>query len=159
MIVLENEEGKPEIGFQTEEMALKFSSFVLEYALELQGNTDKYVMKYISEIVLLAVQKGLITLDDLYHKDEKEIVDIFSKNFSSWKIFQESLNVLGAEFEPEEFFVSFTTKKRNTIPLVSCDGGAKRITEISPEAQKMYTDIDQYKASSYVYVKGLHSCD
>ena len=159
MIVLQNEEGKPEIGFQSIDKALKFSSFVFEYALELQGNTDKYVMKYISEIVKKAVEKGLITLDDLYDKDEKEIVAIFSQNFSSWKIFQEALHVLGVEFEPKEYFVSFTTKKRNTIPLVFVDGKSVRITDVSLEAKKMYSDIDQFKASSYVYVKGLDCCD
>lgn len=63
---------------------------VYTYAKELQGNTDKYVMKYISEIVKLAFQRNLISLEDLYFKEEKDICNIFDVNFSSWKIFRET---------------------------------------------------------------------
>lgn len=48
IVVLLNEDKKPEIGFNDLEVAEKFVDMVNMYARELQGNTDKYVMKYIS---------------------------------------------------------------------------------------------------------------
>lgn len=47
---------------------------VMVYATELQGNKDKYVMKYISEVVKLAIQNNLISLHDLYRKKEQDIM-------------------------------------------------------------------------------------
>lgn len=54
MVVLNNEDGRAEIGFNNIDSALAFSQMVSIYAKELQGNKDKYVMKYISEVVKLA---------------------------------------------------------------------------------------------------------
>ena len=87
MTFLENDDGLPEIGFNDIEVAEKFVSMVYNYAKELQGNTDKFVMKYISEIVKLSFEKNLISLDDLYIKQEKELCNIFSKNFYSTPAF------------------------------------------------------------------------
>lgn len=78
IIVLNNEDDIPEIGFKSVKMAEKFVSMVYNYAKELQGNTDKYIMKYVSEIVKLAFERKFISLEDLYTKKEKEIYDIFN---------------------------------------------------------------------------------
>ena len=71
LIVSENEQGNKEIGLDDIVVAEKFVAMIFTYAKELQGNTDKYVMNYISEIVKLAVQKGLISLEELYIKKEE----------------------------------------------------------------------------------------
>ena len=76
MCVLNNEDNVMEIGFNNVSIALKFCQMVSIYAKELQGNKDKYVMKYISELVKKASEKRLITLDDLYSKKEEEIVQV-----------------------------------------------------------------------------------
>ncbi len=81
MTILKSEEGYPEIGFNDIEVAEKFVSMVYNYAKELQGNTDKFVMKYISEIVKLSLKKELISLEDLYIKKEEELCSIFKENF------------------------------------------------------------------------------
>ena len=81
LVVLENEQGNKEIGLDDVVVAEKFVAMIFTYAKELQGNTDKYVMNYISEIVKLAVQKGLISLEDLYVKTEEEIIRVFQEFF------------------------------------------------------------------------------
>ncbi len=58
IIILENEDNKPEVGFKDLKIAEKFVSMVYNYAKDLQGNTDKYIMKYISKIVKLACEEG-----------------------------------------------------------------------------------------------------
>ena len=125
MIVLENEYGNSEIGFSNLEVAEKFVSMVYVYARELRGNTDKYVMKYVSEIVKLAVQRNLITLEDLYTKKEQEICESFATYFSSWSVFNEADVLIRSETLPDDVFsISFDTKKRNTIPLIQTAVGA-----------------------------------
>lgn len=156
MIVLQNEYGYHEIGFKGIEVASKFVSMVYTYAKELQGNTDKYVMKYISEIVKLAFQRNLISLEDLYLKEEKDICNIFDVNFSSWKIFRETDCLVRTEKEPADiFYISFDTKKRNTIPLVETSNGNKRVVDVSDDCKNKYEEVKQYKDSRYAYVEKI----
>jgi len=81
MTILTNEEGNPEIGFSSINIAEKFVSMVYNYAKELQKNTDKFVMKYISEIGKLSVKRKLISLEELYIKKEEDLCSIFNKIF------------------------------------------------------------------------------
>jgi len=152
IVVLENEEGKPEIGFTNREIAEKFVFMVYNYAKELQGNTDKYIMKYVSEIVKQAVTRKLITLEDLYTKKEKDICAIFAAHFSTWKEFNEASVLIRSNQKPEQFSISFETKKRNTIPLVYTEEGNKRIDEISTVAKEKYQELKEYKDSKYAYI-------
>lgn len=156
IIILENEEGNSEIGFKDIKMAEKFTSMVYNYAKELQGNTDKYVMKYISEIVKLSCKRKLISLEDLYTKKEEEICNIFNKNFSSWKKFNEASVLVRTEEKPNNrFYISFETKKRNTIPLIHTAIGDKRIIEVSNTAQNIYNELKKYKDNTYAYAEEI----
>ncbi len=157
MTILKNEDGNPEIGFSDVAVAEKFVDMVYNYAKELQGNTDKYVMKFVSEIVKLAFEIKLISLEDLYAKKEMEICNIFSANFLSWKKFNEASVLLGTDDEPKNrFYVSFETKKRNTIPLVCTSAGDKRISEMSSLAENKYLELKEYKDRKYAYVEDIH---
>lgn len=156
MTVLKNEKNDPEIGFNDIDIAEKFVSMVHNYTKEFQKNTDKYVMKYISEIVKLSVTKGLISLEDLYTKKEEDLCNIFNKNFVSWKIFNKSKNIKRSDNRPENrFFISLESKKRNTIPLVRTTNGNKRIDEISNHAKKIYDKLKKYKDSTYAYIEEI----
>lgn len=158
LTVLINEDGKKEIGFRSINQAENFAELVYTYAKELKGNTDKYVMNYIAELVKKAVSQGLITLDDLYHKKEEEICEIFDENFKSWQLFRKAYLLERDDEEPtDSFYVSLTVKNRNVIPLVDTEEGPKRITEASEKARRIYKDLDDYKDSKYAYVKEIKS--
>jgi len=153
IIILKNEDNNPEIGFKNIEVAEKFVSMVYNYAMELQGNTDKYVMKFVSEIVKLAFEKRLISLEDLYTKKEEDICSIFSANFLSWNIFNQANNLIRTDRKPKNgFYISFETKKRNTIPLVHISTDDKRIIEVSKNSKDRYENLSKYKDSKYAYV-------
>lgn len=160
IVVLENEEGQKEIGFQDIKVGEKFLEMVYLYAKELQGNTDKYVMKYISEIVKQAFQKNLITLEDLYTKKEEEICHIFDAHITSWKKFRKANTLVRTEEEPKHhFYISFATKKRNVIFLVQTKDGSKRITEVSNLAKEKYDELEKYKDTTYAFIKEVESLD
>jgi len=129
---------------------------VYNYAKELQGNKDKYVMKYISELVKKSVEKKLITIEDLYVKKEEEICNIFNQNFISWKKFNKANNLMKTEKKPNnQFYISFETKRRNTIPLVYTEDGDKRIVEVSNVAKNFYHKLKEYKDTTYAYVEEI----
>ncbi|GEM_PF-4227800 len=126
------------------------------YAKELQGNKDKYVMKYVSEIVKLAVAQKLITLNDLYERPEKEIVNVFTNNFALWKLFEDATTVTSTEQEPNGFYISVCSKKRNTIPLVNSFNQINRIIEVSEETKKIYSELEDYRNTKFAYIKSLN---
>lgn len=156
LCVLNNESNDKEIGFKSKRIAIKFAKMVYVYAKELQGNTDKYVMKYICEVIKKSFDKKLITLSDLYTKNEIEIVNIIKNNFDSWEKFSNAKKVRGSFHKPNFFYVSFETKKRSTIPLVITKDKPMRINEVSKTANKIYLKISDYKDKKYGYVDGIN---
>ena len=155
LVVLTNEDNLPEIGFTHEDIALKFVKMVYTYAMELRSNRNKYVMKYISEIIKKAKEKDLINLNDLYIKKEKDIVNLLEKNFASWKTFKDAIKVINTNKEPDGYYISFNSKKRNTIPIVKTNLGNKRIDIFNKEAKKIYNLIANYQSTKYSYIKGI----
>ena len=156
LIVLQNEDGIPEIGFKNKEVAEKFASMTYCYAKELQGNRDKFVMGYISEIIKLAVKRNLVTLDDLYFKSESEICNLFSSSFSSWKTFQNSTNIRECDEKPDcDFYISFDTKKRNAIPLVRTLNATKRIDQLSHYSKKIFDELYRYHSKKYAFINNI----
>ena len=155
LIVLINEDNIPEIGFKDIDICEKFVNMVLTYAKELQGNTDKYVMKYISEIIKLAFERNLITLEDLYQNKENEVISILERNFDSWNNFKEATELIRTDDEPYHFYASFETKKRNVIPLISLNNQTERIINISDSAKNNYQEFLKYKDTRYAYLKRI----
>ena len=159
MVVLENEQGNKEIGLDDVVVAEKFVAMVFTYAKELQGNTDKYVMNYISEIVKLAVQKGLISLEDLYVKREEEIIRVFQEFFLSWNNFKNAECLVRTNQKPEGFYVSLDVKKRNVIPLIKVNQEVKRIVEVSSLAEEIYFELKNYHDTDFAYVRKIKICN
>ena len=155
MTVLTNEDGNLEIGFQSLCIAQKFAYMNYTYAKELQGNTDKYVMKYISEIVKKAVTEKYITLEDLYTKREQDLISIFEKYFPSWRSFRNANVLVRTEEKPSNFFISFQTKKRNVISLVRVKEKSARITDISMKMKNLYHELENYQDTTYAYVEEI----
>lgn len=160
MVVLENEDKVMEIGFKDIKIAEKFVDMVYNYAIELQGNRDKFVSKFVSDIVKLSFKKNMLKLEDLYIKKEQELCDMFSDNFTSWKIFNDTSNLIGSDVVPENnYYISYDTKKRNTIPLVETIDGNKRIIDVSSVAKDKYDNLNLYKDFKYAYIEELKELD
>ena len=126
LILLNNEEDNIEIGFKDIDSAMKFSNMVYKYTNEFQSNKDKYVMKYISELIKLSIKRKLITLEDLYIMKESDICNIFNNNFDSWKEFKLISDISNID----NSYVSFNTKKRYVLPLVRVNNKVIRLGEI-----------------------------
>ena len=155
IIVLQNEAGRKELGFKNLKYANSFARMTRTYAKELQGNRDKYVMKYISEALKKVAEQNLITLSDLYQKKESEIVSILREHISSWSTFEHVTNLTSSNEKPNQFFVSVESKKRNVVPLVQRKTASKRIDTCSKIAKKIYDDIASYHDEQYAYIPSI----
>lgn len=159
LVVLSNEDGKLEIGFQTYDIALKFVEMVAVYAKELQGNKDKYVMQFVAEIVKLSLQKHLITLEDLYQKREAYFVRLFQTHFPSWFLFEHATVVTSTERKPSGFSVCIDSKKRNVIPLIKINGKIERIINVSHTIKSIYNEIASNQDVPYAYIESIQNID
>ncbi len=102
--------------------------------------------------------KKVLSLDDLYDKNEEDLYNIFSINIPSWKIFNKAKTLIRTEKEPNNrFYISFDTKKRNTIPLVQPTIGDKRIVDVSKIAKTIYDELKNYKNSTYTYIEEIEN--
>lgn len=129
---------------------------VLNYAKELQRNTNKYTIKYVSEMVKLSVNRGLISLEDLYTMKEKDICHIFLENFSSWKNFNDAnILVRTKEIPNDKFYISYDTKRRNTIPLVELSTTIERINDCSNYAKEIYNQLEKYTDTKIAYIETI----
>ena len=154
LTILEDND-KLEIGFKSEEFALKFAEMVLVYAKELQSNKDKFVMQYLCDVIKTLIDRGIITFEDLYTKQESEILAKIS-TLPSWEKFQNATCVISSDTKPRDSYsVSIDVKKRNVIPLVDINGNPLRINELSEEAKRIYEEIENYHDKKYGFVRGL----
>lgn len=158
LTILINENGIPEIGFKHVSIAEKFTLMVYYYAHELQWNRDKYVSKYISELVKKSFERKLLSLDDLYTKKEEEICEIFDDNFPSWNSFVNAKNISRCNKKPsKKFYISYDTKKRNAIPLVQTEKDSVRIDIISEYAKNLYNKLNIEKDTKYAYIDEIEN--
>lgn len=150
-----DDNGETELGFKSEAVGLLFVQMVLGYAKELQSNRNKFVTQYISDMLKLLIDRGIITFEDLYTKKEREIVQELHK-FPSWELFCKASSVISSDIKPTDTYsVSVNVKRRNVIPLVKSAYGVKRIDEQIEEAQKIYQEIQDCHDKKYAYIRGL----
>lgn len=152
--VLTNEENHPELGFANLSISKKFAKMVSVYAIELQGNNDKFVMRYISDALDKVFKNNLININDLYVKKESEIINILNNNLSSWKLFANSNKVTKTNILPKQYHISIETKKRTVIPLILQNNQIVRINEIST-ITPIYDKINNYHDTKYAYIKDI----
>lgn len=149
--VFTNEEGNPELGFQTVETAENFVSGASRMWYLFQGNKDKLVMQFWADMVKALINRRIITEDDLYQLPEKEVVAIIqrcgnSKLKKAFANFQQASFICeGAEKPEHKYAINICTKKRYINPLVN----GVRVTDISKKAEKMIHDFIDYQAPAY----------
>ena len=76
-----NEDNEEEIGFATEEIAIKVVEASEEIDRLFHSNEDNYMMVLLSNITKIAIQQGYINYRDLYSYNEEELFNLLnSKN-------------------------------------------------------------------------------
>ena len=121
LIVAQNEDGQPEIAFQSPELAHRFGLLMMKNADMYTRKEDRYAMEMASRLLNSALKEGIIGKDDLYGT-ERELIQklVGSKLASAWKDFARLNLVTTSPLPGKEpfFFGSIMTKKRWIDPLV-----------------------------------------
>ena len=145
--ILKNEDNMDELAFKDEEICSTYILTVSKLWPMWICDEDKTVMQFIADMCLSANKKGLLTIDDLYLKSEKQIVNIFAncpdtylKN--AWHNLTKAKKVYSSDtYVLDKYCVKIKPKKRYLNPLVCKNNQIIRIYDANLNVKKA---IDEY---------------
>lgn len=164
--VLQNEEGLPELGFKTLEIAEDYTRRFCMIGHILQLNENKLTLHLLGQIMNLAVENKILPEEDFMTKSETEIMkklDEFSlRNHKSDS--EQYLNRLYKTYrtmtsiehtnqplsEKDYFSISLKVKQRYINPLVKNKG---RIKDYSPLAKTIIQDFLTFEDTKFGNVR------
>ncbi len=154
IIIIKNEDGKDELGFESIEIAEKFVEGAKLLWYSFQSNKDKLKSQFIADIIKKMNSEGLINKHDLYIKSEKEIIEKIenceNKQISeAFKKFRKTEKLGEGQIPPDDkYCISLRIKRRYINPLVN----GKRITEVSPKAKDIIEKVVNYNSPKYAWL-------
>ncbi len=158
IIIATNEDNEPEIAFSTLKVAEKFFEASCKFSIMMQMNDDKLSMKLMGDILRLAIDHKIITVDNLYTLSEQQIIELMENSkdeqlIEIWNIFKNLNCIYGSDTEvKDKYCVSLESKKRYVNPLCNIDGKIDRIINISNQAKQFFNEYLEYSDAKYAYI-------
>lgn len=149
--VQKNELKEQEIGFKTNEIALKFVDLTSKLSIIYREDRTRYSMQLIADILKRLNNDGLIRVEDLYNMKEEDIIELIinSKYNKIFNIWRNATKVKISKQEPKEvYYVHLKAKVRYIDPLVN----EKRISKNDSNAKKMIEENLSYDMNNYIYL-------
>ena len=154
LVILKNEDGIDELGFQTLEIAELYCEHFCMIGHILQLNENKLALHMLGQIMNMAEKAGLLSEADFMTLSEKEIMakldrmtnnqDLLCKyyrTFRSMTKIEHTTEALGEDY----FSVNLKVKLRYINPLVA----GKRLSEVSEKARRIIEDFKSYSDTPY----------
>ncbi len=151
LCICKNEEGEDEISFQTESLAKKFALLTLKNGQIYVTKEDRFAMEYLAQLIKKAIQRKVLSEDDLYTTEENVIEklnqdEISKQDFLSFR----NLKRVRLEEKPSnEYSYQIHAKKRYIDPLVKDKG---RISSLDPEVKKEIQSFLDEDFSDYITI-------
>ena len=170
--ILTNEDGKPELGFNTIEIAELYCYRFCMIGHILQLNENKLTLHLLGQIMNKADEKGIFNDNDFMTLSEKETIEKLdnallntnniSEDFNElshlYKTFKNMTSIIHCDEplnEKEYFCVSLNVKLRYINPLVKTNKGDVRLNKVSRKTHDLIKDFLSYKDTLYGCVKIL----
>lgn len=123
--VFNNKENEKEIGFKSKKIAKLVVDINKSIDIYCHSKEDVYMMELLADITKMAINKNIITYEDLYKLDEEELIDIL-ENCNDNEVLAKLNKFKNIQLNEIPNFDMPIVKVRNLNPLV--DG--KRILEV-----------------------------
>lgn len=159
LIILKNENGLDEIGFQTPSIASEFATLNLSLAAHYHGDKARATFQFLADLIQSMINGGYLTVDDLYVMSEREVVDwILScgdKTLAeALRNFQRATTVFSSGVAKKNCYcISTKAKVRYIVPLVKSQKPGRpdqRITALDRATDKAVQEYLDTKQSRYV---------
>ena len=163
LVILKNEEGRDELGFQHIEIAELYCEHFCMIGHILQLNENKLTLQLLGQIMNMAEKAGVLSDDDFMQLSEREVMEKLDtviepveitvlarmyKTFRTMTKIEHTSEPLGDDY----FCVNLKVKQRYINPLVVC---GKRLSEVSEKARRIIDDFKTYSDTPYGCVKLL----
>src|SRR5574344_1531518 len=167
IIVLQNEEGKKELGFATEEAAVEYTQKYCSISYLLQHNENKLTMQLLADVISRAVSCGIIEESDLFIMSEEQLMERFTnavdeefdEQFAKlFRTFRGMKSIMHSEQPVKNAYcVSLDVKQRYIDPLVAEGNStkAKRISSVNIIARDWIKDFLSFHDTKYGCVNWL----
>ncbi len=171
LIILKNEDGQDELGFQHVEIAELYCEHFCMIGHILQLNENKLALHMLGQIMNQAEKEGILNEKDFMTLSEKdvmerldsEVVSIRSSAHSTtgqlarlYKTFRSMTSIEHTDMpldENEYFCVNLKVKQRYINPLVRIETTARRLSDVSEKALRIIDDFKTYSDTAYGCVK------
>ena len=176
LVILKNEDGQDELGFQHVEIAELYCEHFCMIGHILQLNENKLALHLLGQIMNLAEKEGILCEEDFMTLSEKEVMERLEKYIQSsavvstssttvlsrmYKTFRSMTSIEHTEApldEKEYFCINLKVKQRYINPLtvvepVETTVNAVRLSEISEKARRIIDDFKTYSDTPYGCVK------
>ncbi len=159
VVILQNEEGGDELGFQHLPVAEEYIATISQLWPCWVENHHKLTMQFIADALKRMVKQGLLRPSDFYRYSEDKIISRILNSgdeylVSRFQRFQKAKRVYSSDTPVSgKYCRSIVTKRRYINPLVlSGDGTARRVSDLSAKAKQCLDDYLAYQPSRYAYL-------
>lgn len=154
-----NENGIEELAFKNKEIAEKFVHTMSMLSSMYIRSKTKFSMQFLADIMKKMSEKNLITINDLYHLSEKEVIgkiencrcDNINECFKLWKNATQ-INESDTKVDDKYCVNIDKIKIRYINPLVRNKNEFIRISDISDIAKQDIERALNYKTKKYTYL-------
>ena len=143
LCIAENEDGLPELAFQTGETALDFSMRALCLSRLYESKEDRYAMEMLSELLREALSLGVLKRSELYTSETAVIQKLRSDTRTAWawNHYRMLSSVRSAEQPLDNGpWRQIQVKRRYMDPLIAGEG---RVSHCNPLYRSA---LDEYRA-------------
>ena len=159
IVILENEKGIFELGFDSVSSAVRFFEAIFDYSMILQKNEDKFTVQFIADTIQKLIEYGDICFDDLYKLSEEEVIKRIMLNNNlkkSFEVFVNADEVIKSDSKPAGYHVSVASKKKYVIPLCLYDNEIVRVDKVSVKVETLLSEYLNYNDALYCYVDAIN---
>lgn len=161
IVIVPNEENKPEFAFETPSLGARFLKISLEIGRKYRSYEAKITGQIVADLLDMMIRRGELLPADLYKFGDRAILEIginsSDKQISDgWKELL-NLNKVYTRFTPidGEYCKKIDKECKYVNPLVRVKGGYARVTKYDSSLQKELEAYINSDTDLYAYVLGL----
>lgn len=139
------EDGVPELAFRSLDTAREFAFAALRCSEIYVSPEDRYAMQRLSELLAMAIQRGVLAQEDLYGVEPDVIKKLESdpETARAWRDYRALHEMIADETAPEADRRIIRAKKRSIDPWVAGQGRLSEIDEKFANALNSFRDQSQ----------------
>ena len=141
LAVVKNENNIDELCFESMALARKFVALSLKNSYWFVSDEDRFSMQYLADMIQYAIQKNILSFDDLYTTESNVILKLrnHETTFALWEGYTKISAVSASDKKDENSYcVNVSVKKRYIDPLVIVENTPKRISDVDESIKEKF---------------------